>query len=116
MATSMTTNSQGDKAPVGLLLIVGDIISNEQREELSLYLRRGLQHIDHEKYHEINDLFNNLLHEHEFQPGLFESILYFLVTFRFLTQIHRIGKWRIQKMVRLLHFFIYLIFIVYQMS
>jgi hypothetical protein len=69
MATSMNRNSQPDKSTIGLLLIVGDIISNEQREELCLDLQRAFQHVDMHKYHEIIDLFNNLIHENEFQAG-----------------------------------------------
>ncbi len=72
MSTSMNTNSQHEKSPVGLLLIIGDIISNEQRDQICIYLQRAFQHIDNNKYHEINDLFNNLIHENEFQTGLFE--------------------------------------------
>jgi len=77
MATSMNTNSQPEKSPVGLLLIIGDIISNEQREEICVYLQRAFQHIDNNKYHVIHDLFNNLIHENEFQAGLFEFIFCF---------------------------------------
>jgi hypothetical protein len=66
----MATSSQQDKSTVGLLLIVGEIISNEQREELCLDLQRAFQHIDTHKYHEIIDLFNNLIHENEFQAGI----------------------------------------------
>jgi hypothetical protein len=66
----MSTSSQQEKFPVGLLLIVGDIISNEQRDELCLDLKQAFKQIDTNKYHEINDLFNNLIHENEFQTGL----------------------------------------------
>jgi hypothetical protein len=69
MATSMNTNSQQDKSTVGLLLIIGEIISNEQRDELLLDLQRAFQHINNNKYHEIIDLFNNLLDENEFHSG-----------------------------------------------
>jgi hypothetical protein len=69
MATSMNTKSHQKKSPVGLLLIVGEIISNEQRADICVYLQRALQYIDNNKYHEINDLFNNLIHENEFQSG-----------------------------------------------
>jgi hypothetical protein len=67
MATSMNKNSQ--QSNVGLLLIFGDIISNEQREDIFIYLKQTLKHID-KKYNEVNDLFNNLIHENEFQAGL----------------------------------------------
>lgn len=67
MSTSMNKNSQQEKSPVGLLLIIGDIISNEQRDEICLNLKQAFKQIDTNKYHEINDLFNNLIHENEFQ-------------------------------------------------
>jgi hypothetical protein len=63
----MNTNNQQEKSNVGLLLIIGEIISNEQRDEICLDVQRAFQHIDNNKYHEINDLFNNLIHENEFQ-------------------------------------------------
>ncbi len=75
----MNMNSQQEKSPVGLLLIIGDIISNEQRKEICIYLQRSLQYIDNNKYHEINDLFNNLIHENEFQAGLLKLIFLFKI-------------------------------------
>lgn len=73
MATSMQSNGCEDKSTVGFLLIIGEIIFNEQREEISLDLQRALQQIDSEKYQNIHDLFNNLIHENEFQPSLFNN-------------------------------------------
>lgn len=77
MSIAIKTNSLQEKSPVGLLLIIGDIISNEQRDEICIYIQRAFQYIDHNKYHEINDLFNNLIHENEFQAGLSEEIFVF---------------------------------------
>jgi hypothetical protein len=74
----MNKSSQREKSTVGLLLIIGDIISNEQRDEICMYLEQSLQQIDSNKYHEIIDLFNNLIHENEFQTGLF-NILFYLI-------------------------------------
>ena len=71
MATSMHPNRHEEKSTVGFLLIIGEIIFNEQREAICLDLQRALQRIDWDKHQEINDLFNNLIHENEFQPGLF---------------------------------------------
>jgi hypothetical protein len=68
----MNKNSQQEKSTVGLLLIIGDIISNEQRDEICVYLEQAFKQIDNNKYREINDLFDNLIHANEFQPGLFE--------------------------------------------
>ena len=76
MATSMSMNSPKEKSTVGLLLILGEIISNEQREQICLDLQRAFQHVDYDRYHEINDLFNNLIHENEFQAGGFRSCLF----------------------------------------
>lgn len=67
MSTLKKANSPQEKSPVGLLLIISEIISNYQRDELCLYLHRAFQSIDNNKYHEINDIFNNLIHENEFQ-------------------------------------------------
>jgi len=69
MATSMNTNDQPKKSSVGLLLVIGEIYSNEQREDLCVSLQRAFQHIDYDKFRDITDLFNNLLHENEFQAG-----------------------------------------------
>ena len=69
MSTSMNKNSQQEKSTVGLLLIVGDIISNDQREEICVHLKQALTQINNNKYHEINDLFNNLIHPNEFHAG-----------------------------------------------
>ncbi|CAF0725790.1 unnamed protein product [Adineta steineri] len=67
MSTAMNKNSQHAKSTVGLLLVIGDITSNEQRDEICFYLRNAFKHIDINKYHEIHDLFNNLIHENQFQ-------------------------------------------------
>lgn len=70
MATSMHPNRHEDKSTLGFLLIIGEIIFNEQREEICRDLQRALQRIDWDKHEQINDLFNHLIHENEFQPGL----------------------------------------------
>ncbi|CAF3324183.1 unnamed protein product [Rotaria sp. Silwood1] len=67
MATSMNKNMQETKSTVGLLLIIGEIISNDQRDEICIDLKQALKKVDNKTYHEIIDLFNNLIHENEFQ-------------------------------------------------
>ncbi|CAF0750388.1 unnamed protein product [Adineta ricciae] len=67
MSIPMHRNRQHQNPTVGLLLIVGEIISSEQRDEICLCLQNAFQQIDGSKYYEINDLFNNLIHENEFQ-------------------------------------------------
>ncbi|CAF2710465.1 unnamed protein product [Rotaria sp. Silwood2] len=67
MATTMHKNMQETKSTVGLLLIIGEIISNEQRDEICIHLKQAFKKVDNNKYHEINDYFNNLIHENEFQ-------------------------------------------------
>ena len=74
MSIPMNSNRQHQKPTVGLLLIVGEIISSEQRDEICMCLQNAFQQIDGTKYYEINDLFNNLIHENEFQIGLFVII------------------------------------------
>ena len=66
----MHKNSQETNSTVGLLLIVGEVISNQQRDEICNDLKRAFQKIDTNKYHQINDLVNSLVHENEFQAGL----------------------------------------------
>lgn len=76
----MNRNMTETKSTVALLLVVGEINSNEQRDELCSNLKHALHKIDNKKYHEIADLFNNLIDENEFQTGspelmfIFESI------------------------------------------
>ncbi len=70
MATAMNENNEQKQSTVGLLLIFGDIISNQQRDEIFVYLKKALKHIDGIKFSQIHDLFNNLIHNDEFQPGL----------------------------------------------
>ncbi|CAF0751034.1 unnamed protein product [Rotaria sordida] len=67
MATSMNKNMQETKSTVGLLLVIGEIISNEQRDEICIHLKPAFTKINNNKYHEIIDVFNNLIHENEFQ-------------------------------------------------
>jgi hypothetical protein len=67
MATAMNEQKQ---STVGLLLIFGEIISNQQRDEIFVYLKKALKYIDANKFNQIHDLFNNLIHNDEFQPGL----------------------------------------------
>jgi hypothetical protein len=69
MATAMNDNNEQKQSTVGLLLIFGDIISNQQRDEIFVYLKKALKHIDYNKFHPIEDLFNNLIHNDEFQAG-----------------------------------------------
>lgn len=83
MATSNNEDMQKTNSTVGFLLIIGEIISNEQRDEICTSLKKGFKKIDSSKYHEIIDLFNDLLHENEFQAGLFqlECFCYFMYEF-----------------------------------
>lgn len=67
MATAMNEPKQLN---VGLLLIFGDIISNQQRDEIFNYLEKAFKYIDHKKFNQIEELFNNLIHKDEFQSGL----------------------------------------------
>ena len=75
MMTSMNKNNQETKSPVGLLLIIGDISSDEQRDEICIRLKQAFKQIDCNKYHQIIDIFNNLIHENEFQIGLSNLII-----------------------------------------
>ncbi|CAM4891389.1 unnamed protein product [Rotaria socialis] len=67
MATPMNKDIQEKKSTVGFLLIIGEIISNEQRDEICVHLKQAFRKIDDKKYHGINDLFNNLIRGNEFQ-------------------------------------------------
>jgi len=71
MATAMNENNeQKQSTTVGLLLIFGDIISNQQRDEIFIYLKKAFKYIDYKKFSQIQDHFNNLIHTEEFQAGL----------------------------------------------
>ncbi|CAF3782004.1 unnamed protein product [Rotaria sp. Silwood1] len=67
MATVINENNEQTQSSVGVLLIFGDIISNQQRDEIFLYLNKAFKHIDNNKFRAIEDLFNNLIHNDEFQ-------------------------------------------------
>ena len=82
----MHKNRQHQNPTVGLLLIIGEIISSEQRDEICLCLQNAFQQIDGSKYYEINDLFNNLIHENEFQIGLLTT-MFSDVTFSSLNRL-----------------------------
>jgi len=70
MATAMNENNEQKQSTVGLLLIFGDIISNQQRDEIFFYLKKAFKYIDYKKFSQIQDHFNNLIHNEEFQAGL----------------------------------------------
>lgn len=70
MATAMNENNEEKRSNVGLLLIFGDIISNQQRDEVFVYLKKALKYIDYKKFNQIEHIFNNLIHNDEFQSGL----------------------------------------------
>ena len=69
MATSTNGDSHQARSTVGLLLIVGDIISNEQRDEILQHLEQALRHVDTEKFDDITDFFNDLIQTNEFHAG-----------------------------------------------
>ena len=75
MATAINEYSEQKQTSVGVLLIFGDIISNQQRDEILFYLKKAFQHIDNHKFNQIQDLFNDLIDDHEFQYGLFVIFL-----------------------------------------
>jgi hypothetical protein len=70
MASALNENNEQKQSTVGLLLIFGDIISNQQRDEIFLYLKKAFKHIDYNKFSQIQDLFDNLIHNEQFQAGL----------------------------------------------
>ncbi|UJR13645.1 hypothetical protein I4U23_000657 [Adineta vaga] len=67
MATIMNDNNEQKQTTVGLLLIFGDIISNQQRDEIIVYLKKALKQINYNKFSQIEELFNNLISNNEFQ-------------------------------------------------
>ncbi|CAF1454047.1 unnamed protein product [Adineta steineri] len=67
MATAMNDNNEQKQSTVGLLLIFGDIISNQQRDEIFIYLKNAFQQINSNKYLPIQELFNNLIANNDFQ-------------------------------------------------
>ncbi|CAM4758348.1 unnamed protein product [Rotaria magnacalcarata] len=67
MATPANENNDHNTLSVGVLLIFGDIISNQQRDEIFNYLNKALKLIDSKQFHEIDNLFNNLINIEEFQ-------------------------------------------------
>lgn len=79
MATSV--NDTTSQAKVGLLFIVGDLISNDQRNEILPLLSKALKQIDKKKFAEIETVFNDLIQTSQFQTGwkrffsLFRNVL-----------------------------------------
>lgn len=69
MATTVKESNEEQKLTVGFLLIFGDIISNQQRDEICIFLNKALKHVDNHKFQEIEELFNNLIPSDEFQTG-----------------------------------------------
>ena len=67
MATSV--NDTTSQAKVGLLFIVGDLISNEQRNEILPLISKALTQIDKKKFAEIETLLNDLIPTTQFQTG-----------------------------------------------
>lgn len=74
MARAINENNEQKHATVGLLLIFGDIISNEQRDEAFIYLNKAFKYIDSNRFNQVEDLFNNLIHNDELQAGLLLGI------------------------------------------
>ena len=69
MATTTNANSDQQDSTVGFLLVCGDIISKDQREDIFRFLERALKQINGHHVAKINDLFNDLINENEFQAG-----------------------------------------------
>jgi hypothetical protein len=69
MATSMNANSDQQDSTVGFLLVCGDINSNDQREDIFHFLERALKQINARQAQKVNDLFNDLINDKEFQAG-----------------------------------------------
>ena len=67
MATAMNDPKQ---STIGLLLIFGEIVSNQQRDEMFNYLKKAFKYIDKNKFNQIENQFNNLIHNDQFQSGL----------------------------------------------
>lgn len=63
-------NNEHKRSTVGLLLIIADVISTQQRDEVIVALRKALKLIDHETLSQLEDTFNNLLANDDFQAGL----------------------------------------------
>lgn len=77
MARNLVNESNGQKqSTVGLLVIFGEIISNQQRDEAFLYLKKAFQSIDKDKFNQIEQIFNNLIRSEDFQPGLYRSLMF----------------------------------------
>ena len=70
MATFINdSSSQAKPSAVGLLFIVGDLISNEQRNEILPLVSKALKRIEKNKFGEIETLFNDLIQTAQFQTG-----------------------------------------------
>ncbi|CAF1554497.1 unnamed protein product [Adineta ricciae] len=67
MATLVQNDSEQRQSAVGLLFIFGDLISNPQRDEVVVYLKRALKQINSIKLSQIEDVFNNLISNDDFQ-------------------------------------------------
>lgn len=76
MATAMNTiDHHHQHSTFGFLLIIADLINNEQRDEMLRFLRNALKKIhSHNPLQNINEHFNQLINENEFQAGLFHRI------------------------------------------
>ena len=77
MATPLIENSGQKPSTIGLLVIFGEIISNQQRDEIFVYLKKAFKHLDYEKFHQIEAIFNNLIRAEDFQPGLSNFLFVF---------------------------------------
>jgi hypothetical protein len=69
MATSITDNSAMKQSTVGFLLIFGEIISNEQRNESLVLLNNALKRVDSHRLADVETLFDDLIQDAEFQAG-----------------------------------------------
>jgi hypothetical protein len=67
MATCINDTTSQPK--VGLLFIVGDLVSNEQRKEVVPLLSKALKQIDKKNFAEIEPIFNELIQTPQFRTG-----------------------------------------------
>lgn len=77
MATAI--NEQTTSSSVGLLIVFADLVSNEQKDEILIYLQKALKRIDTNRFNQISELCNQLINIDEFQSGLFDMFLFLII-------------------------------------
>ena len=82
MSTAMnTTDPHHQASTFGFLLIIADLVNNDQRDEILQFLRNALKTIDaNNPLLDVNERFNDLINEKEFQVGEFSPRLKFKKT------------------------------------